>query len=130
MFDSDLAQGAGSTEGSDSINRHVEADTPEATRLVFGGSDYGKDQHSLTRSEENQAKIEALAARAGAGTATTEAAPIHHDRLATSLDFVHERPATKRYHGMRTFLLTLKAQDDEFFHVTRIISLHSSIRYL
>ena len=47
---------------------------------MFGGSDYGKDQHSLTRSDEKQAEIEALAARAGAGTATTEAAPIHHDR--------------------------------------------------
>ena len=85
MFDSDLAQGAGSTEGSDSINRHVEADTPEATRLVFGGSDYGKDQHSLTRSEEKQAEIEALAARAGAGTSTSAAAPIHHDRLASEV---------------------------------------------
>ena len=74
------SQGAGSAQGSDSINRDVKADTPEATRLVFGGSDYGKDQRSITRSDEKQAEIEELAARVGAGTAASAAAPIHHDR--------------------------------------------------
>ncbi len=80
MFDSDLTQSAGNAESSESINRDVKADTPEATRLVFGGSDYGKDQRSITRSEEKQAEIEELAARVGAGTVASDAAPIHHDR--------------------------------------------------
>ncbi|CAM9158344.1 unnamed protein product [Pylaiella littoralis] len=102
MFDSDLTQGAGSMQGSDSIKRHVAADTPEATRLVFGGSDYGKDQRSLARTEEKQAEIDVLAARAGAGTATAAAAPIHHDRsmfdsdLAEGAGSAPESKAIKR----------------------------------
>lgn len=84
MFDSDLTHGAGVARASDAIKRDVAADTPEATRLVFGGSDYGKDPNSMTRTAKEQAEMDALAARttktAGAGTATAEAAPIHHDR--------------------------------------------------
>lgn len=85
MFDSDLTHGVGSAPSSDSIKRRVAADTPEATRLVFGGSDYGKDPNSMTRTDETQAEIEALAAKAmsrkaGAGTHAAAAAPIHDDR--------------------------------------------------
>eukprot|EP00752_Nemacystus_decipiens_P001492 g1466.t1 len=106
MFDSDLAQGAGSSEGSDSINRHVETDTPEATRLVFGGSDYGKDQQVLTRSEEQQAEIEALAARAGAGTATAEAAPIHHDRSMFDSDLAEGAGAAPEFKAINRHVET------------------------
>eukprot|EP00903_Cladosiphon_okamuranus_P012304 g11536.t1 len=106
MFDSDLVQGAGSTEGSDSINRHVETDTPEATRLVFGGSDYGKDQHSLTRSEEKQAEIEALAARAGAGTAAADAAPIHHDRSMFDSDLAEGAGAAPEFKAINRHVET------------------------
>lgn len=80
MFDSDLAQGAGNSRTSDAIKRDVATDTPEATRLVFGGSDYGKDPNSMTLTAEKKEEIEALAKRAGAGTATADAAPIHHSR--------------------------------------------------
>ena len=90
------SQGAGSTEGSDSINRTVEADTPEATRLVFGGSDYGKDQEVLNRSEEKQAELDALAAKAGAGIATAKAAPIHHDRSVVYLAAIISRIGGQR----------------------------------
>lgn len=80
MFDSDLAHGAGNARTSDAIKRDVATDTPEATRLVFGGSDYGKDPNSITLTAEKKEEMEALAKRAGAGTATADAAPIHHSR--------------------------------------------------
>lgn len=83
MFDSDLVHGAGSTPLSDSIKRKVSADTPEETRLVFGGSDYGKDPALMAHSAEKQAEIDALAAKAMRRAAADRAgsvAPIHHPR--------------------------------------------------
>lgn len=83
MFDSDLAHGAGYSQTSESIKRDVTAETPEATRLVFGGSDYGKDPASMYRSAEKQAEVEALAAKAlrrAAADRAEEPAPIHHQR--------------------------------------------------
>lgn len=101
MFDSDLAHGAASTPSSDSIKRDVVPDTPEATRLVFGGSDYGKDPLSMARTAEKQAEMDALAARAAA-TGRGGAAPIHHDRsmfdseLTQSSGVVRNSDAIKR----------------------------------
>ena len=85
MFDSDLTHGAGSARGSEAIKREVVGDTPEVTRLVFGGSDYGKDQESMTRSAREQVEMDALAARSAKRKAVSVAAaggaaPIHDDR--------------------------------------------------
>lgn len=108
MFDSDLTHGAGSSRGSEAIKREVAADTPEATRLVFGGSDYGKDQESMARSAREQVEMDALAARStkkesAAATATAGgAAPIHDDRsmfdseLTQGAGIVRDSGAIKR----------------------------------
>ncbi|CAM9175463.1 unnamed protein product [Ectocarpus sp. 6 AP-2014] len=112
MFDSDLTQGAGAMQGSDSIKRHVAANTPEATRLVFAGSDYGKDPRSVDSSEKKKAEIAALAERVGAGTPAAAAAPIHHDRsmfdsdLAEGAGAARESTAIKRHVETATPALT------------------------
>ncbi|CAN0527597.1 unnamed protein product [Ectocarpus sp. 12 AP-2014] len=112
MFDSDLTQGAGAMQGSDSIKRHVAANTPEATRLVFAGSDYGKDPRSVDNSEKKKAEIAALAERVGAGTPAAAAAPIHHDRsmfdsdLAEGAGAALESTAIKRHVEAATPALT------------------------
>lgn len=102
MFDSDLTQSAGAVRESGAIKREVQADTPEVTRLVFGGSDYGKDPHSMTRSDEKQREIDALAARAAAGATGRTNAPIHDSRSMFDSDLtqgagaVRESTAIKR----------------------------------
>ncbi|CAM9911930.1 unnamed protein product [Ectocarpus fasciculatus] len=112
MFDSDLTQGAGNMQGSDSIKRHVAANTPEATRLVFAGSDYGKDPRTVAHTEKKKAEIAALAERVGAGTHAAAAAPIHHDRsmfdsdLAEGAGAARESTAIKRHVETATPALT------------------------
>ncbi|CAM9817518.1 unnamed protein product [Laminaria digitata] len=115
MFDSDLTHGAGSARGSEAIKREVAADTPEATRLVFGGSDYGKDQESMARSAREQVEMDALAARsakkeaaATAAAGAGGAAPIHDDRsmfdseLTQGAGVVRDSGAIKRERDVQT----------------------------
>ncbi|CAM9713929.1 unnamed protein product, partial [Hapterophycus canaliculatus] len=101
MFDSDLTQSAGSAQGSESIKRHVTANTPDATRVVFGGSDYGKDLRLTMRTEERQAEIEALAAKVGAGTPSSAAAPIHHDRSMFDSDLTEGSGAAPEFETIK-----------------------------
>lgn len=92
MFDSELIHGAGSAPSSGSIKREIVADTPETTRLVFGGSDYGKDPESMRRSPEEQAAMDALASRATRSKDAMDesgAAPIHHPRSMYDSDLTH-----------------------------------------
>lgn len=90
LFDSDLTHSSGNTMDLDAIKRKVVADTPEATRLVFGGSDYGKDPTSMARTTEQQRKIETLAARAVAEKINRQnMAPIHHNRSLFDSDLTH-----------------------------------------
>lgn len=80
LYDSSLSQQAEDGKASGGIKREVSADTPDATRVAFGATAYGKDAQSAAA--EVAAEVEELRKKAqGAGaTAGAAAAPIHSSR--------------------------------------------------
>lgn len=79
MYDSSLSQQAEDGKSSGGIKRDVSADTPDATRVAFGATAYGKDPQSAAEVaaevEELRKKVQGAGAAAGAA-----AAPIHSSR--------------------------------------------------
>ena len=106
MFDSDHEHGVGATEEYDSIKRDVLSDTPEVTRVVFGGSDYGKDPRSMLRTAEEQVAVDDLAARARhESEASVEArrwqAPVHHERSMYDSDLTQGSGAMLEFEAIK-----------------------------
>lgn len=106
MFDSDLVHGAGVAGAYESIKRDVAADTPEVTRVVFGGSDYGKDPRSMLRTDEEQAAIDELAAKAKRDSvmmakARRSQAPVHHDRSLFDSDLTQGAGTTREFDSIK-----------------------------
>ena len=80
MYDSSLSQQAEDGKSSGGIKRDVSADTPDATRVAFGATAYGKDPQAAAA--EVAAEVEELRKKAqGTGAAAgAAAAPIHSSR--------------------------------------------------
>lgn len=79
MYDSSLTQQAEDGKASGGIKRDVSADTPDATRVAFGATAYGKDPQAAAEvaAEVEELRRKAQGASAAAGAA---AAPIHSSR--------------------------------------------------
>ena len=79
MYDSSLSQQAEDGKASGGIKRDVSADTPDATRVAFGATAYGKDPQAAA---EVAAEVEELRKKVpgAGGAAGAAAAPIHSSR--------------------------------------------------
>lgn len=106
MYDSSLSQQAEDGKASGGIKRDVSADTPDATRVAFGATAYGKDPQAAA---EVAAEVEELRKKAqGTGAAAGAAAPIHSSRSLFDSDlaqvYISEQTPSSYYPCARSGL--------------------------